>query len=258
MEWFKINTAIRAEYRLLSLSMSTYLEIIYNNKIFIFDGLNKLKPNRKLYAIKENEVPTPTDLVIFRNTRYILAISNKLYKAKDCDVAILPSETLSDLQKRLSELPDMQLPKFLFKEFDKENFLYFYVPKNLYYKKKDIDVLMRNKIVPRVITDCSEFYDNSYPLPYIRKANIAGNIFFVNVDFEYVIYEKALHDYRVYFLPAEVSFSEFNFIPDEVSGKDKEVNNETSPFHLQATFNFEKQTVRLSIPELHKVEQKVA
>lgn len=224
MEWFKLNNAVRAEYRILSLSTSTYLEVIHKDKIFLFCCLNK-RASKRLYAIKKNDVPTPNDLVVFLNTKYILAISDRQYRTKDCNVAALPSIILSELRKRLSELPGMGLPKFLIglPEFmyEKENkILYFYVPDNLYFKDKDTQEKVKKKILPRIIldyplTDDEKFYDNAYPLPYVKKINFNSDVFFVNVYFDYIVYEKDKSDYKIFFLPAEIPIQEFNTVIDE-------------------------------------------
>lgn len=191
-EWYYIKDAKRCEARLLSLATSTYLEVIHRDEIFIYDGLNKAKSTRRFFTFRENCVPTPPDLVVFKNTRYSLAISDKLYKVKDCDTVALPSISLDPVRQRLFSLPTMGLPKFLFSE--KNTILFFFIPKNLYSKKGDMKV--KNKVVPRlVITDYTltgnrKFYENSYPLPYVIKFDFFPDLFYLNVDFDYIIHEK--------------------------------------------------------------------
>lgn len=216
-KWFKIRHAIRAEYRLESLSTSSYLEVVFKDKILIAD--------KGFYRVDENDIPTPIDLVVLVNLKYILAISDRLYEAKDCDVAILPSVVLSSLRKRLSELPTLGLPKFLIGlpdfEYEKKNeMLYFYIPKNLYVKDKDTQNEVKREILPRIILDYSlnddkRFYDNSYPLPYVKRFKFHSYTFFVNTDFDYIVCEKDRGDYKIYHLPTEIPTHEFNFTINE-------------------------------------------
>lgn len=213
-EWYNIKNAVRVEYRLLSLSTSYYLEIVHKKRILVVD--------RRFYTFKENDVPTPANLVIFKNTKYILAVSDREYEAKDCNVITIPSLALSQLRERLSELPilGLGLPKFLIGlpdfEYEKENeILYFYLPHNLFVKDKETQEKVKKQILPRIILDYplnddERFYDNSYPLPYVSKFKLHADIFFVNADFDYIVH-YAKGDYKVYYLPAEISTHEFNF-----------------------------------------------